>query len=64
MLFGFFNRSRTARKAKRKALRQAAALPPDQQALAAAYALGIRDGLKIAADIRSKLAQHEEAPAC
>lgn len=29
-------------------------LPPDQQTLAAVYALGIRDGLRIAADIRQK----------
>ncbi len=44
-------RSRQARKARRKALRMARALPPDRQSLAAVYALGIRDGLQIAADI-------------
>lgn len=40
--------------AKRRAIRKAAALPPDRRALTAAYALGIRDGLQIAADIREK----------
>lgn len=42
------------RKARRKALRMASALPPDRQSLAAVYALGIRDGLQIAADILHK----------
>ena len=34
-------------------------LPPDQQTLAAVYALGIRDGLRIAADIRQKIRRAE-----
>lgn len=50
---------RTA-KAQRRAIRKAAALPPGQQSLAAVYALGIRDGLQIAADIRKKTRQAGE----
>lgn len=42
-------------RAQKKAVRMAAALPPDSQSLAAVYALGIRDGLRIAADIRAKI---------
>ena len=41
-------------RSQRKAIRRAVALPPGQQSLAAIYALGIRDGLQIAADIRKK----------
>ena len=48
-------------KARRKAIRKAGAIPPPQQALAAVYALGIRDGLKIAADIRDKTRRTEGA---
>ncbi len=47
-------------RAQRKAIRKAAALPPGQQSLAAVYALGIRDGLQIAADIRKKTRQAGE----
>lgn len=47
------------RNARRKAIRTAVALPPDQQSLAAVYALGIRDGLQIAADIRTKTRKPE-----
>lgn len=39
---------------KRRVTQKAAALPLDQQSMAAIYALGIRDGLQIAADIRQK----------
>ena len=53
------NRSAQRRKARRKTVRKAAALPPDQQALTAVYALGIRDGLKIAADIWKKTRRSE-----
>ena len=48
------NCSRRTARARRKAVRRAEALPPDRQALTAVYALGIRDGLQIAADIRKK----------
>ncbi len=44
-----------ARRAKRRAIRSVHSLPPDQQSLAAVYAMGIRDGLQIAADIRQKI---------
>lgn len=54
MIPKFFKRSVHDRKAKRRVLRKAAALPPDHQALTAVYAMGIRDGLRIAADIRRK----------
>jgi hypothetical protein len=47
-------------KAQRRAIRKAAALPSGQQSLAAVYALGIRDGLQIAADIRKKTRQAGE----
>ncbi len=55
------NLKRTARnnRARRRAIRRAGALPPDQQTLAAVYALGIRDGLRIAADIRQKTRRAE-----
>ena len=45
--------------AKRRAIRRASALPPDRQTLTAVYALGIRDGLQIAADIRDKARKTE-----
>lgn len=48
------NSIRTAR-ARRRAVRRAGALSADRQSLAAVYALGIRDGLRIAADIRAKI---------
>jgi hypothetical protein len=51
------NRSKQTRKARRKAMRMAGALPPDRQSLAAVYALGIRDGLQIAADILHRTGQ-------
>ncbi len=47
-------------RAQRKAIRKAARLSPDRQQLAAVYALGIRDGLQIAADIRRKTRQAGE----
>lgn len=47
------------RRAQRMAIRKAAALPPTRQALAAVYAMGIRDGLQIAADIREKTRKAE-----
>lgn len=54
MLFKSKNRSTQIKRAKRRAIRKAAALSPERQALTAVYALGIRDGLRIAADIRRK----------
>jgi len=64
MNFRFLNRSRQCKRARRRAIRKAAALPPDRQALAAVYALGIRDGLQIAADIRQKIRRSEEELPC
>ncbi|MBN1776839.1 MAG: hypothetical protein JW811_01845 [Clostridiales bacterium] len=52
-------RSVSAERARRKAVRKAAALPPDRQSLAAVYAMGIRDGLQIAADIRRRTKRFE-----
>ena len=46
--------------ARRRAIRAVRALPPGQQTLAAVYALGIRDGLQIAADIREKIQYNKE----
>ena len=60
MLFRSKNRSVRPARARRKAVRKAAALSPDRQSLAAVYALGIRDGLQIAADIRRKTGAHKE----
>ena len=54
-MFSKQKQARAIRRAKRKAIRAARALPPGQQSLAAVYALGIRDGLQIAADIREKI---------
>ena len=51
---------RTGR-AQRRTMRKTAALPPDRRALTAVYALGIRDGLQIAADIRNKVRAGEDA---
>jgi hypothetical protein len=59
MIFKFRNRSNQTEKARRRAVRAAGALPPDQRTLSAVYALGIRDGLKIAADIRDKAKRTE-----
>jgi hypothetical protein len=53
------NQGRT-KQIRRRVIRKAAALPPDRQSLTAVYALGIRDGLKIAADIREKTHRAEE----
>ena len=59
MLFRFQRRSAGNTKAQRRAIRKAGALPPDQRSLTAVYALGIRDGLQIAADIRRKIRKTE-----
>jgi hypothetical protein len=59
MLFKSKKQSAQNRKAQRRAISKAGTLPPDQQSLAAVYALGIRDGLQIAADIRLKTHQTE-----
>jgi hypothetical protein len=59
MIFKRKARSAQNGKARRRAVRKAGALPPDRQTLAAVYALGIRDGLKIAADIREKTRRTE-----
>jgi hypothetical protein len=64
MIFRFLYRFTRSQNAQRRALRKAAALPPDRQALAAAYAMGIRDGLKIAADIRQKIRGGEGDAQC
>ncbi|MFH1513442.1 MAG: hypothetical protein ABIG45_08840 [Bacillota bacterium] len=53
------NRSIRNGKAQRRAIRRASALSPDRQALTAVYALGIRDGLRIAADIHEKTKRSE-----
>ncbi len=47
-------------RAQRRAIRKAAHLSPSGQQLTAVYALGIRDGLQIAADIHNKTRQTEE----
>ena len=47
-------------RSQRKAIKKAAALSPDSQSLAAVYALGIRDGLQIAADIRKNTVSMQE----
>lgn len=57
MIFKAIRCSIETRSARARAVRRAAALPADQQTLAAIYALGIRDGLQIAADIRRKITQ-------
>jgi hypothetical protein len=64
MIFRFLSRFTQNPNTRRRALRKAAALPPDRQALAAAYAMGIRDGLKIAADIRQKIRSGEGDAQC
>lgn len=46
--------------ARQHTIRMAEALPPDRQSIAAAYALGIRDGLQLAADIRQKIKATKE----
>ena len=60
MLFKSKPCSAKAAESQRKAIRKAAALSPGQQSLAAVYALGIRDGLRIAADIRAKIQKARE----
>ena len=54
MFFKFKVRADRNQRAQRSVIRKVAALPPDQQAFSAVYALGLRDGLQIAADIRKK----------
>lgn len=47
-------------RSQQKAIRRAANLSPSGQQLTAVYALGIRDGLQIAADIQRKTRQAGE----
>jgi len=59
MFFKRKDRSAHGSKAQRRTIRKAGALSPDQQSLTAVYALGIRDGLRIAADIRERTRKTE-----
>ncbi|HPF88591.1 MAG TPA: hypothetical protein PK537_11135 [Candidatus Limiplasma sp.] len=61
MVFKAIRRSIAGRRVRHRAIRTASALPADQQSLAAVYALGIRDGLQIAADIRQKINRKGDA---